>query len=130
MREELVKLSNDIKKVMEAAKVLSTVTTMKMEPELEKLIGYALEHNIIRGTSDVVDLSLENPEIKDIFSSMHDRYIEQKIQGEKKKAKQAEQRYENRYAGTYNSWDEVPGYETEWNMRCPPSGVYIRNKMC
>lgn len=26
--------------------------------------------------------------------------------------------------------DEVPGYETEWNMRCPPSGVYIRNKMC
>ena len=66
---------------------------------------------------------------KDIVCSSYDDYIK----GIKDKQKAAEERYDNRYAGTYGSLREVPGYGTEWNERCIPSGVVIsggRNARC
>lgn len=126
MREELTKLLEDIKKVKQASELLSSVSTTKMGVEVGNLVDYALTHNIIKGTDDIVTLSIENPELKDIFTKSYDNYISSKIKKESDYRRKAEEKYEYRYAGTYNSLSEVPGYGTEWNERCTPAGVVIR----
>lgn len=130
MREELEKLSKDIRKVQEAELLLSSVSTTKMSSEIGKLIDYALENNIIKSATDIVDLSLDNAEVKKILAEKYDLHLKKKLEKAKAEKRDAEVRYENRYAGTYNSWEEVPGYNKEWNMRCIPSGVVIRSDRC
>ena len=122
MRSEIKQLIEDIKKVQEAQVLLARVNTVKLDSEINKLLESAIKHKIIKNTIDVVDICLEIPEIKDIVCNCYDDYIK----GIKDKQKVAEERYDNRYAGSYNSLREVPGYGTEWNERCIPSGVVIR----
>ena len=129
MRQEIKQLIEDIKKVQEAQVLLARVNTIKLDSEINKLLDYAIKHKIIKSTIDIVDICLEIPEIKDIVCSSYDDYIK----SIKDKQKAVEERYDNRYAGTYGSLREVPGYGTEWNERCIPSGVVIsggRNARC
>lgn len=127
MREELKKLSEDIKKVQKAESILSTIATLSIDSEMEKLINYALDRNIIKGTMDVVDLCADNPEAQKTITKAYDKYMKEKTEREKESYN-----YSRRYAGTYDSLSEVPGYGTEWNSRCIPDGVIIRgaNKRC
>ena len=128
MREELKQLVEDIKKMQEAQVLLARVTTTKIEPEINKLIEYAIKHKIINTTRDVVDICFSVPELKDIITRCYDEHIENIINKANQRYKDAQYMYDNRYAGTYNSLSEVPGYGTEWNSRCIPSGVVIKNK--
>lgn len=128
MRDELKQLIEDIKKVQEAQLLLARVSTTKIEPEIDKLLDYAIKKKIIKTTKDVVDICFVVPELKDTISKHYDEYIESIIKKIDKERKDAEYRYDNRYAGTYNSLSEVPGYGTEWNSRCIPDGVVIRSR--
>ena len=124
MREEIKQLIEDIEKVQEAQVLLARVHTVKLDSEINKLIDYAIRKNIIKSTLDIVEICEKLPEIKEIICKNYDDYKNKII-------KDAEYKYENRYAGTYNSLSDVPGYGTEWNERCIPSGVIVkRNSRC
>lgn len=123
MRDELAKLSSDIKKVQQAESILATVHTRREESELEKLIRYALHCNIIKSTLDLILVCNENPESQAQIADIYDAYMK-----EQKEAAEKAVRESRRYAGTYNSLSEVPGYGTEWNSRCVPDGVIIRGR--
>lgn len=123
MREDLKKLSQDIKKVYQAESILATITSYSAASEMKKLIEYAMHTNIIKGTMDIVYLCSENPEAQESITKAYDNYLAEKAKQEKEQYTQA-----YRYAGVYDSISDVPGYGTEWNERCIPDGVCIRGR--
>lgn len=127
MREELEKLASDINKVISAEKILSGLETIKAPQQLEVLIEYAIEHNIIKNTYDVLEVATKCPDVKEVLAQKYDCCINKRMESLKDQRKEAERRYEYRYAGTYEKLSDVPGYGTEWNNRCIPAGVVIGN---
>ena len=132
MRKELEQLVEDMKKVKKAEELLSTVSTTKMPSELNNLVDYALEHNILKDINDIVDIAIENPELKEMLSDRYNNHIKKQMDKIDERRKQAEHNYNYRYAGTYDSLSDVPGYGREWNERCVPDGVVVRghNSRC
>lgn len=111
-------MTNDINRNYEIQGYLSNIKTIEING-LNELLDYSIKHNIINNIDDIVTLCIEFPDLKDIITKKYDEYI-----------KENNERY--KYAGTYNSLKDIPGYGTEWNSRCIPDGVYIRktNRRC
>lgn len=116
--EDLVTFISDIKKTIKAQDYLIDVSTTKLSSPLDELLEYGFNWNIIKSSYDVLKICYEIPEIENKLTTLYDKKIEEKIN----KANSS-----NKYAGVYERIEDVPGYGTEWNNRCIPDGVIIKN---
>lgn len=127
-KQQLEMFVRDIKKVHEAEQVLKGLEIMgKIASNTENVINYALSKKIISSLEDVIYVIKQAPEIEDILVKSIYAF---KDRGDLVKA---EPHVEYRsapyqYNGTgYNRLQDVPGYGTQWNERCVPDGVNIKN---
>lgn len=111
-------------------KIISDLTKVKslgiegglytIDISMKAIIDYAFEKQMINNAKDLVSISLKFPELSDYMAEKYDQKNQDKIE-------RYQEQYDRRFAGTYNSLREVPGYGTEWNERCIPDGVVIRS---
>lgn len=125
--ERLDTLISDLKKAIKLNSEIENITTTKIESPVKQLLEYGFRVGIIDKTGDVLKVCKEIPDLEDLVTSMYDKKIkENKASEAKYAAARAEER--RKYAGTYDRYEDVPGYGTEWNMRCVPDGVVIRGR--
>jgi hypothetical protein len=127
-KEKLDKCIRDLKLILETEQTLSKLEILKSNCNVDTLLEYALTMGIIKDLEDTFYIVNKMPEISEKLSAC--------IRKSPKKemllgiintnTNNSSNPDEYRYSGTYNSWSEVPGYNTEWNDRCRPSGVTIR----
>lgn len=130
-KQKLEAFVRDIKKVYEAEQTLKGLEIMgNVTSNTEKVIDYALSKKILSSLEDVIYVIKQVPEIEDILVK---RIYAYKDRGDLVKAEtQIEYRnapYQYNSQG-YNRIQDVPGYGTQWNERCIPEGVNIRNRGC
>lgn len=119
-------LKKDLKIAIEIENKINEIETKRIDSPVEELLNYAFQYGIIKTTIDVINLVKEFPALENEISQKYDEYMEKKAKSIQASEKR---RLEERakYGGTYDRYEDVPGYGTEWNMRCVPDGVYIRN---
>lgn len=113
----------DCKRLLKMQESLDCIETTKLKNPLDELLEYGIKYDIIENAHDLVKFSIQVPPLAEKMSELYDDNINKK----NRKAKR-QRNEEYKYAGTYDKLSDVPGYGTEWNSRCIPSGVVIRNK--
>ena len=124
--KNIEKFKKDLKLAIEIENKINEIETTKINSPVEELLNYAFQYGMIKTTMDVISLVKDFPTLESEISKKYDEYMDKKaksIQASEKR--RLEERA--RYGGTYDRYEDVPGYGTEWNMRCVPEGVYIRN---
>ena len=124
--KNIEKFKKDLKLAIEIENKINEIETTKINSPVDELLNYAFQYGMIKTTMDVINLVKDFPTLENEISKKYDEYMDKKaksIQASEKR--RLEERA--RYGGTYDRYEDVPGYGTEWNMRCVPEGVYIRN---
>lgn len=126
MTEKIQQLIMDLKKASKLQEDLQTIKTTKLSSPVQELIEYAFKYNILKSSSDVFSVCKELPELEEIITKRYDKKIKDDAASEARyRAQKAEE--ERKYGGTYDRLEDAPGYGTEWNSRCVPDCVHIRN---
>ena len=126
MKNNMENLINDLKTAIEIEHKIVNLKTLKMESPVEKLIETAIDYRTIKTTSDLFNVVKQFPEFEERIISIYDKILEKK-QKERDEYYKKEIIRTSKYSGTYDNYSDAPGYGTEWNERCIPDGVYIRN---
>jgi hypothetical protein len=130
---QIQKFFSDIRKAHEADLIM--FGTELIQQNLQTVIRYQLKQGItIEDFNKILIMGLE-PEISSVLAKMMDDFNKENRQAyssstdnyNTRKKSSSSSSNERCYAGVYNSLSEVPGYGTEWNDRCKPEGVIIRN---
>lgn len=122
MNAKLDNIINDLKRAEDFMKNCNS--KMKNSP-VEEIIAYALENRMISSTEDIVYLAMKLPEeLSDLVIKKYDEYYR------KKDTTRSNYSREFEYAGVYSSLAELNAkYGTDFNQRCIPEGVIIRNNI-
>ena len=92
---------------------------------IDTMLKYAIEKGIIGGARDVMTVSNAIPELEVRVADLYDESVEKEKDRLRQETANLQSQWDRRYAGTYKSLSDVPGYGTEWNERCIPDGVSI-----
>lgn len=116
--KRLIQIENEISKLK---------TTQNITHPIDEYLDYGFRWGIIDSSFDLLKICQEIPELTNKLTDIYDKKTKEKIEKEKEYQKRKDEEY-HRYAGTYDSLYDAPGYGSEWNERCIPDGVVIRNR--
>ena len=120
--KQLELLIKDLKIAYAMENTVEQIKTVKIKSPVDELLEYSIG-KCIDSMRDCLTIVKEIPEIEQKVSDVYDEYQKKRRELEAKSYAR-----EHKWDGVYDKIEDCPGYGTEFNSRCIPSGVIIRQK--
>lgn len=123
---KLDKNVQDLKKIVDAEKLIGKLEFMQEESHVERYLNYILDNEIVSSLEEVFYLVQKVPEVSEPMANcLRINKMRGKLVHLSVNIKTSCDRDD--VSGIYKDLRDVPGYGTEWNERCIPEGVIIRH---